>query len=164
MENKVSEILENILGLLSLEGTFELEEKEEAFFAYIETEEAGKLIGKHGDTLTALQLLVNQILAKLIVASEDLVFKKVVIDVSDWKKGREEELAHKARQWASEVIETSEAKALLPMSSWERRVVHLTIQNTEGVSSESEGLGADRHIVIKPSIDEKITNKPADKN
>ncbi|MBI2011458.1 KH domain-containing protein [Candidatus Daviesbacteria bacterium] len=160
-ENKVSEILENILGLLSLEGSFEVEESADYIAASIEIIDAGKLIGRHGETLSALQLIVNQILAKSLKEGEE--FKKVVIDVSNWRKSREEDLAHKARAWAQKVIETSEQMELEPMPAWERRVIHLTISGTEGVESESLGEGINRHIIIKPAPGEKVNEKSSKK-
>ncbi len=146
MEATVSEILENILGLLSLEGSFEVNEKEDGVFVTIDTEDAGKLIGRNGETLSALQLIVNQILSK---QTEE--FKRVIIDVSNWRQGKEEELAHKARSWAEQVKEDGKPLELEPMPAWQRRIVHMTIQETEGVSSESIGEGPDRHLVISPA-------------
>lgn len=144
MEARVSEILENILSLLGLEGSFEVEEKEEAVFVSIDTPDAGKLIGHQGETLSALQLIIN------LAISREENFKKVIIDIASWKKSKEEELAHRARMWAKEVIETGEPMELLAMPSWQRRIVHMTIQETDGVDSESEGLGEERHLVIRP--------------
>jgi predicted RNA-binding protein Jag len=66
MEEKVSELLENILGLLGMEGSFEVEEKDEAIFVSIDTEEPGKLIGKMGETLAALQLILNLALSRSV--------------------------------------------------------------------------------------------------
>ncbi len=156
MEAKVSEVLENILGLLALEGSFEVEEKEEGVFVFIETEDAGKLIGRNGETLQSLQLLVNQIISRQVEES-----KRVIIDVADWRRSKEEELAHKAREWAQEVIETKKPMELEPMPAWQRRIVHMTIEQTEGVVSESAGEGADRHLVISPadggSVDQKVS-------
>lgn len=145
MEAQVSEILENILSLLALEGSFEVNEKEDGVFVSIDTPEAGKLIGHQGETLTALQQLVNQILIKQVEDS-----KRVIIDVSNWKRGKEEELAHKARRWAEEVKEEGKELELDPMPSWQRRIVHMTVQGTEGVYSESVGEGLERRLVIKP--------------
>lgn len=145
MEQKVSEILENILSLLSLEGSFEVNEKDEGVFVTIDTEDAGRLIGHQGETLSALQLIVNQILAK-----NEEEFKRVIVDVSGWRRTKEEELAHKARRWAEEVKESNEPLELDPMPSWQRRIVHMTIQGTDGVSSESVGEGPERHLIIKP--------------
>ncbi|MFI5205311.1 MAG: protein jag [Candidatus Paceibacterales bacterium] len=149
MEAKVSEILENILSLLSLEGSFEVNEKEDGVFVTIDTDDAGKLIGHQGETLSSLQLIVNQILAK-----QEEEFKRVIIDVSGWRRTKEEELAHRARRWAEQVKETGEPLELEPMPSWQRRIVHMTIQETDGVSSESLGEGLDRHLVIRPGNQE----------
>jgi spoIIIJ-associated protein len=146
MEAKVSEILENVLSLLSLEGSFEVNEKDEGIFVTIDTEDAGRLIGHQGETLAALQLIVNLILSK-----EDGEFKRVIIDVSNWRKSKEEELAHRARRWAEEVKESGKSMELDPMPAWQRRIVHMTIEGTEGVTSESMGEGMDRHLVINPA-------------
>jgi spoIIIJ-associated protein len=145
MEEKVSELLENILGLLGLEGSFEVEEKDDGVFVSIETEEAGKLIGKGGETLSALQLVLNLALAKQMGQGES---KRVIVDVSNWRKSKEEELAHKARTWAQKVLDTGEEMELEPMPAWQRRIVHMTIEGTEGVKSESMGEGENRHLVI----------------
>lgn len=146
MENKVSEILENILGLLSLEGSFEVEEKDDGIFVSIDTQDAGRLIGHQGETLSALQLMVNLILSRQVEDS-----KRVIIDIASWKQSKEEELAHRARSWAEQVIESGKPMDLDPMPSWQRRIVHMTIQGTDGVESESVGEGLDRHLVISPT-------------
>ena len=145
MEAKVSEVLENILSLLALEGSFEVEEKDEGVFVTIDTEEAGKLIGHQGETLQALQLIVNLIVSKQVEES-----KRIIIDVSGWRQSKEEELAHKARGWANQVLETGQEMELLPMPSWQRRIIHLTIEGSDGVKSESVGEGYNRRVVIKP--------------
>lgn len=147
METQISEILENILGLLGLAGSFEVEEREGGVFVSIETQEPGMLIGHQGETLTALQLLIN-----LIVIKKFAEPKRAIIDVADWRKGKEEELAHKARSWAQQVLSTGQSQELPPMPSWQRRIIHMTIQETPGVRSESVGEGADRYLVI--SLDE----------
>lgn len=156
MEAKVSEILENVLGHLALEGSFEVEEKDEGVFVVIDVEGAGKLIGHQGETLSSLQLLVNQMVAKQLnkdVKDGESKYKRVIIDVSGWKQSKEEELAHRARSWAQQVLETGENMELPPMPAWQRRIVHMTVQGTEGVKSESIGEGLERHLVI--SLDSK---------
>lgn len=146
MEATVSEILENILGLLALEGSFEVNEKEEGIFVTIDTEDAGRLIGRNGETLTALQYLVNQILSR-----QQEEFKRVIVDVANWRSSKEEDLARRASEWAAQVLETGKPLELEPMPAWQRRVVHMTIQDTPGVASESEGEGIERHLVISPA-------------
>ncbi len=146
MEEKTSEILENILGLLSLEGSFEVEEKNEGVFVSIDLADPGLLIGRGGDTLSSLQLIVNLIISRQLGEES----QRVIIDVSGWRRSKEEELAHKARGWAQKVLESKEPLELLPMPAWQRRIVHMTIEGTEGVVSESVGEGVDRHLVISP--------------
>lgn len=147
MEQKVSEILENILGLLALEGSFETEEKEDGVFVAIDTKDPGRLIGQGGQTLSALQLLLNQIVSRQV---EDP--KRVIVDIANWRKGKEEELAHQARSWAQKVLDEGKSLELSPMPSWQRRIIHMTVQATPGVASESVGEGVERHIII--SLDE----------
>lgn len=149
LEEKVSDVLENVLSLLAFEGSFDVEEKEEGVFVSIDTDDAGRLIGNSGETLQSLQLLVNLIVSKQIGNPEES--KRVIIDVANWRKSKEEELAHRARMWAERVIETKQPMELDPMPSWQRRIVHMTIQETPGVNSESAGEGRDRHLVISPA-------------
>ncbi len=154
MEAKVSEVLENILSLLALEGSFDIEEKEDGIFVSIETEDAGKVIGQQGQTLAALQLIVNMIVSRQVEEP-----KRVILDISNWRRGKEEELAQKARAWAKKVIEEGKEMELLPMPSWQRRIVHMTIQETPGVKSESIGEGLERHMVISPDEQEQTSQK-----
>ncbi|MBI4038661.1 KH domain-containing protein [Candidatus Daviesbacteria bacterium] len=155
MEDKLNQVLDNILGFLLLEGSYELEEKEESFLVSIDTKDAGRLIGARGESLDSLQLLVNQIMGRL-TGTEG--FKRVVLDVSGWKKNKEEELVESAKQWGKQVLETGKELELEPQSAWQRRIVHMVISEMDGLSSESAGEGRDRHIVIKPG--NQKTNKP----
>lgn len=180
MEAKVSEILENVLSMLSLEGSFEVEEKEEGIFVTIELEDPGKLIGHQGETLSSLQLLVNQMVARQmetegkkadkesgyestqgvssIVAQKQSgtvpQYKRVIVDIAGWRQSKEEDLAHRARAWAQQVIKDKQVMELPPMPAWQRRIIHMTVNGTEGVKSESVGEGQDRHLVISPDEQE----------
>lgn len=147
MEEKVSEILENILGLLGLEGSFEIEEKEEGVFISIDAADPGILIGRNGETLASLQLILNLIASRQMGEGS----KRVVVDVSSWRKSKEEELASKAASWAEKVLETKESMELNPMPAWQRRIVHMAVEETEGVKSESIGEGPERRLVISPA-------------
>lgn len=145
MQNQLEEILDNLLGLLLLEGSYDIEE-DESFLVKIDTPDAGRLIGFKGDSLAALQYLTNQMLSK---KSEE--FKRVIVDVADWRKQKEEQLASKAKGWVEQVLESGEQMSLEPMPSWQRRIVHMVVAESKGVESESVGEGRDRHLVIKPA-------------
>ena len=151
MEEKLSDILDNILGLLLLEGSYEIEEVEENFTVSIETKDAGRLIGARGESLDGLQLLINQIMSK---KTGDGEFKRVILDVEGWRKQKEEELITRANEWGKQVLESGTEMEVEPQSSWQRRVVHTVISEMGGLSSESVGEGRDRHIVIKPEASE----------
>ncbi len=145
----MSDILDNVLGLLLLEGSYDVSEDETGFHVAIDTKDAGRLIGFKGESLEGLQLLVTQILSRKMKATEGTEFKRVIIDVMEWRKQKEDELTEKAKSWAAEVAETGETLELEPMPSWQRRLVHLVVQDIPGLESESIGEGHDRHLVIK---------------
>lgn len=156
MEARVSEILENILGLMALEGNFEVTEGESEVIVVVEPNDPGRLIGYRGETLDALQLLVNMIVGRQLGQVE---FKRVVIDVSGWRKNKEADLERRARDWATAVLEQGKEMELEPMPSWQRRVVHLVISEITGVESESLGEGKDRHLIIKPAVVKEKSSK-----
>jgi len=156
MEEKVSEVLENILGLLALEGSFEVNEGPEEILVSVEADDSGRLIGVGGETLDALQLIVNQIISRHYPDN----FKRVIIDSGHWRQNKEAELENKAKRWANDVIESGDLMELAPMPSWQRRVIHSIISEIDGVYSVSEGVGKDRHLLIKPgSPDPALVNE-----
>lgn len=155
MEDQLNEILDNILGLLLLEGSYEVEQSNDGFVVSIETKDAGRLIGARGESLDGLQLLVNQIMSrKKEEGSPAGEFKRVTLDVGGWRKQKEEELKARAEESGKQVLETKKEIELEPMSAWQRRIVHMVISETNGLSSESVGEGRDRHVVIKVKSEE----------
>src|SRR3989344_1979644 len=148
MEEQLSDILDNILGLLLLEGSYDIEESPEALQVLIETKDAGRLIGFKGENLESLQLLLNQLMSRKAGENE---FKRVIVDVEGWRKQKEKELASSAKGWIEQVKESGQELELEPMSPWQRRIVHMVVSDTEGIESESIGEGRDRHLVIRLS-------------
>lgn len=145
-EEQLSTILDNLLGLLLLEGSYEIEEKEDSFFVFIDTQDAGRLIGGGGETLHSLQSLVNQMVSK---KSPEGTFKRVVVDVAGWRKQKEEEIAKKAEEAGKEVLESGKEIELEPMNPWQRRLVHMVISEIKGLETESVGEGIERRVMIK---------------
>lgn len=146
MENQLSEVLDNILGLLLLEGSYEIEDSDDSFVVSIDTKDAGRLIGARGESLEGLQLIVNQVMSRK-VGEQD--FKRVILDVGGWRKQKEEELRVRAAELGKQVQTSGKDMELEPMSAWQRRVIHMVIQEMDNLSSESMGEGRDRHIIIK---------------
>ena len=128
------------------EAKIEIMEKDRGCAINIETEMSGLLIGRGGENLDALQHLL-----RLILVSEAGEFFPVLVDVSGYRALREKDLMAEAKTIAEKVLETGELIELEPMSSYERRLVHLALQDIEGIETDSMGVGAERRVVIKKS-------------
>ena len=109
--------------------------------------DAGRLIGKGGRTLAALEFLTNAVVNK--VEGEPPV--RVNVDIGGYKRRRDERLRQVAQRAAARVRKTGMPFGLDPMSAAERRVVHVELADDPGVMSESTGEGRDRRVVIHPA-------------
>lgn len=105
----------------------------------------GFLIGQRGETMRALQFVVSSALK-----NQDYEATRVNVDVADYKKARAERLVKQAEGWIKTVKESGEPLHLKPMSAADRRIVH-KVASDEGLETESEGEGRDRHVVLKPA-------------
>lgn len=141
----VKKTISDFLKSLDIEGDFELLENDEGFEIKLETQDSGIVIGHHGDTLEALQIILSLILSKELGE-----FKRVSIDVGDYKKNRSEYLTSLALDTKEKVLSTNKEIFLPDLKSWERRVVHMLLKDDKEVSSESIGEGKERVLVIKP--------------
>jgi spoIIIJ-associated protein len=103
------------------------------------------LIGRRGETLTALQYITRLILSKRFGHNVDLV-----VDVQGHKQRREEQLRRMARRMAEQVAERQRVMSLEPMPSNERRIIHLELRNHPDVTTESVGDGDRRKVTIVP--------------
>lgn len=141
----IQSILKEILELLEVKSDFEIEEKDDLIDIKLTTEESGIIIGYHGDTLEALQLILS-----LAVAKKLDKFLRISIDVGDYKKNREDWLKNLALETKDRVITEGKEIILPQLKSWERRIIHLLLQNDDKVISQSQGEGRDRVLVVSP--------------
>lgn len=142
---KVKVIISKLLKLLEIDGDFEIEETEEAYEVVLNTNDAALVIGHHGDTLESLQLVMS-----LCISKELGEFKRVSLEVGDYKKNRSEYLTNLAKETKERAVSENKEIYLPDLKSWERRVVHLILQDDDQVVSESVGEGRDRVLVVKP--------------
>lgn len=112
----------------------------------VEGENAGVLIGHHGDTLDAIQYLVN--LAANRKEDEDRCYTKITVDVENYRAKREDTLRQLANRMAEKVLKYKKSITLEPMNPYERRIIHSEVQNIEGVSTNSIGAENNRRIVL----------------
>lgn len=108
-------------------------------------EDVGILIGRRGETLSAIQFLTT-----LIVAKKVGKWSKVLVDVEGYRSRREVSLRNLATRVASRVQETRQPMALEAMPPNERRVIHLALQNHPSVTTASTGEGDQRRVVVTP--------------
>lgn len=106
----------------------------------------GVLIGKGGETLSALQYI-----ARLIVAKELQRHVAIVIDVEGYRARREEQLTRLAVQMAEQAVDLQRTMELEPMPANERRIIHVALRDDPAVTTESIGEGARRKVTIIPS-------------
>ena len=142
----IKKILTRLFILLEVEAEFEIEkDKEEAYLVKVKTEEAGILIGSHGQTLQSLKHFLTMALFK---KSGEWV--NILVDVNDYWQKRKEDLEEMAKRTAERVVVIGESVHLPFLNPSERRIVHLALSSHPQVVSESEGEGRERRIVIKP--------------
>jgi len=109
-------------------------------------QEAGALIGYHGETIAALQLLLG-----LMYFQEKGEWVKLTVDVGDYRKRRTEYLTSLAKDTAVKVAESGEPLALYNLNPFERRTVHLALAENKSVITESQGEGKNRFLVVSPA-------------
>lgn len=145
-EQKTAEqVIEKLFSLLEIEGTFELSPQDDTLEILMDTKDSGMVIGYHGETLESLQLITSLLVAKKLDR-----FIRISIEVDGYKKTRTEYLQKLAQDARERAISENQEQVITSLKSWERRIVHLILQDDEEVSSESAGTGRERVLIIKP--------------
>ncbi len=142
------EFVENLLSNMEINAKVEmLNSKKNDRIINIIGDEAGALIGHHGDTLEALQYLTN-LAANKREEDESRDYVHITVDVENYRAKREQTLRALARRMASKVNKNKKSIMLEPMSPYERRIIHSEVQGIEGVSTNSVGIDSNRRVVI----------------
>ncbi|EGL0976279.1 protein jag [Listeria monocytogenes] len=125
--------------------TIDVEEVGKDVKLQIKGDSLGMLIGKHGQTLNALQYLTQ-----LIVNKTTSQYKNIIVNVGDYRERRHETLVILANKMADKALKTKRAVHLEPMPSFERKIIHAILSENEQIETHSEGRDPYRYIVIKP--------------
>lgn len=147
MSQQPKELLQSIVTSLGFEAKVEEKPWEQGILLDIETDDTSRLIGRKGQTLAALQYLLNRILFRF---SEDS--PKVTVDVGCYRSEQREELVKLAKNSAEKCKKWNEIIELRPMNAFNRRIVHNTLKEDPGVETNSvEVQGSDlKAIILKP--------------
>jgi spoIIIJ-associated protein len=146
LESRVRELVTRVTGAMGLRCSVEVHEDDESVTATCEGGELGLLIGKHGQTIDALQYLANAIVAR--GAAER---KHVVVDAAGYRDRRRQTLESVATRAAERVAATGEPVELDPMTPVERRLVHECLKDRAGVATASEGTEPYRRVIVVPA-------------
>ncbi|HRW36338.1 MAG TPA: RNA-binding cell elongation regulator Jag/EloR [Aquihabitans sp.] len=142
----ITEFLEGLLVAFGVEGTVtRTEVDDETIELSVDGEDLGLLIGPKGQTLTAVHELSRTVLQRRATGRH---VGRVRIDIGGYRQRRQEALARFVQQQAEQVLAEGTARALEPMNSADRKVVHDTVNEIEGVATVSEGADPDRRVVI----------------
>jgi len=138
-----AEFLEQLTKAMGLQVDISWSESDGYVRVSLQGENLGLLIGRRGQTLDALQFLVNVAAAR--VSAER---KKVLLDVAGYRERREDTLRRLALRLGEKVKRTGRKVVLEPMNAHERKIIHLTLQGVDGVTTRSEGRDPYRKVVI----------------
>ncbi|PIR73290.1 MAG: hypothetical protein COU40_03490 [Candidatus Moranbacteria bacterium CG10_big_fil_rev_8_21_14_0_10_35_21] len=142
------EVIREFLAKMGFEGEIEKKEttENESLIFNIQTRDSSFLIGQYGTNLQSLQHLARLLVRKKI--EEKMNF---IVDVNSYREEKNKSIVSLAHEAAEQAIREDKSIALRPMSSYERRIVHLEILENENVKTESVGEGEERRVIIKPA-------------
>ena len=144
---RLEEMLDRVLDACDLDGEIEVDEDEEILRGTIDGDDLGLVIGRHGQTIDALEHL-----AARIAFHGESARKRVVIDAAGYRERRAEILERQADRAVEEAMRYGRPVALDAMVASERRVVHEYLRDRRDVETYSEGEEPDRHLVVAPVI------------
>ncbi len=142
---RAKELLTGLIQRMNMEGVIETRIRNGRVIMNIIGKDSNLLIGKKGQTLDAMQFLVNLMYSKAMRKKAD-----IVVDVEEYRVRREERLQSIALEVREKVKRSRKPVAIAPMNSQDRRIIHLTLQNDEFVKTVSKGDGLLRKVVVIP--------------
>lgn len=132
MPAQPKDILEKILGTLGFPATVETHKIGDDLMLDVKTEEAGRLIGRQGQTLADLQYIVNRILFQ-----QDQTAPKVMLDVGGYRSQAREALVQKAKEAAEKVRRRGDIVEMEPLNAFDRRIVHQALKDDPDIETQS---------------------------
>jgi spoIIIJ-associated protein len=143
---RAAEVLEAICVGVGVPATIAVERRGEELIATLEGDDLGLVIGKHGHTIDAIQYLVNAIVLRGTEGATP-----IVVDAQGYRERRDAVLRDTAERAAREALDEGRAITLEPMSSAERKAIHLHLQDRDDVVTESSGREPRRCVVVRPA-------------
>ena len=153
--DRVERYLRGLLDCMGIEADIEITEREGGgLVANLSGAAMGAVIGRRGETLDAIQHLVNYSVNR---GSEKM---HISVDAENYRSKREESLVRLAEKMAAKAVKYKRSMALEPMNSYERHVIHTALQSYPGVSTASTGVEPNRRVVVTYEKQENASSKP----
>lgn len=150
---KKEELIKKTVNKLLKEMTFdevtvEVKKQEDSsiLIVSIQVEDPSQLIGQGGANLNDLQRIL-----RILVSKKDVEAPSFLLDINSYRERREIFLKELSQEIADQVVKTQKSVMLQPMSSYERRIIHLELTGKQGIATESIGEEPERRVVIRPS-------------
>ena len=140
------ELVERVAAAIGVECRIQVDEDDETIHVQCSGRELGVLIGRHGQTIDAIQYLANAIAYRAFPDGR----KEVVVDAAGYRERRRTILEALAVRSAERAVRSGEPVELEPMTAVERKVVHLRLKEFDGVETSSEGSEPNRYVVVLP--------------
>ena len=141
------DFVDGLLDALDIDADIDVEVGDDAIEIAVTGQDLGMLIGPKAATLTAIQELTRTAVQRHV----DERIARISVDVAGYRQKRKEALERFTRQVAQEVVDSQEERVLEAMSAADRKVVHDTANDIEGVSTSSQGEDPNRRVVIRPA-------------
>jgi len=145
---RLRELLEEVVEACDLDADVEVEEDDETLRGVVDGADLGLLIGRHGQTIDALQHLAARVAYR---GAGDR--KRVVVDAAGYRARRAETLERQADRAVGDAVEYGRPVAMDAMAASERRLVHEYLRDRTDVETYSEGDEPDRHLVVAPVVE-----------
>jgi len=144
-KERARKFLRDVLEAMDIKAEIRVKDINESLYINLSGPKMGMIIGRRGQTLDSLQYLVSLVVNK---DKERDSFVKVILDTEDYRRKREETLQRLAKRLADRARKTGKNIELEPMNPYERRIIHSTLQEVEGITTFSEGEEPYRKVII----------------
>ncbi|HEX9667752.1 MAG TPA: RNA-binding cell elongation regulator Jag/EloR [Thermodesulfobacteriota bacterium] len=145
---RAKKALQDILGYIVSSHSITLNETADKIELDVKiSDDKGLLIGRKGEMIKALEYITGKISGRFC---EDGREKRVLIDVDDYKRRREESISRMVKDTVKKVRKIGKPITLEPMSAFERRITYITLKQESGITYETRGSGEEKRIVINP--------------
>jgi spoIIIJ-associated protein len=149
---EVRGLVERIVSAIGVNGRVDVDEEDEAITVSVTGGDLGMLIGRHGQTIDAVQYLLNAV----VYHRPQEERKEVVVDAAGYRARRRATIESLAVRSAERAVRSGDSVPLDPMTAVERKVVHLRLKEFDGVETSSEGTEPNRYVVIHPAAEPPV--------